>query len=54
MTFAQSVACFLLPLTSPIDSGTEAGSWQAFALLVFVYAFVQITNSMGMTVTGML
>jgi len=51
---AQALSCVLLPLTAPIDSGTAPEGWVAFTLLVLVYGVVQITNSMAMTVTGML
>jgi hypothetical protein len=50
----MAVAYAALPFTAPIDSGTEGGTAPAFVLLTAVYAAVQSTNSMAMTVTGML
>ena len=48
----QAVTCCLLPLTAPFDSGAD--DWLAFVLVVVGYCCVQVTNSMSMTVTGML
>ena len=51
---AQGLACCLLPLTAPFDSGTDPDGWLAFIILMVGYSFVQIANSMTMSMIGML